>query len=235
VAGALDHHVDLAGIVAARVQDAAGTHSFRNGEAEFVDVRDGHVGGAERLGDLHGEQSDRAGAGHEHAVARGNARLAARPDADGQWLHKRAHVVRHAIGQRKREVLVDGHVVGEGPVDRRCGEERDVGAKVVPARPALAAAAAWDPRLKTHAIADRMLRDLRADCLDSSGGLVTQHERRPHNQVPDAAVLVPVDVRSAHADRSDSHEHLARPRRRNRTLLHHNLARANKHCRAIRQ
>jgi hypothetical protein len=89
----------------------------------LVDVGDGHVGGAERLRDLHREEPDRAGARHEHAGAGGDASLAARPDADGQRLHQRRDVVGHPVGQRGREVLVDGHEAGERPVDRRRREE----------------------------------------------------------------------------------------------------------------
>jgi hypothetical protein len=122
----------------------------------LVDIRDGHVGGAERLGDLHRQKPDRPGPRDEHAVAPGDACLAARPDADRQRLHERPDIVGHAVGQSEGEVLVDGHEVGEGPVDRRRREERDVDAEVVPAGSALAAAATRDTRLQAHAITDRV-------------------------------------------------------------------------------
>ena len=233
MARALDQHVHVrpaprpAGPCARPVRSATASRCW------FVSVTVTSVA-PKATRDLRGELADRPRAGDQHAVARAHAALAARPDADRQGLHQRAHVVRQRVGQREGEVLVDGHEVRERAVDRRRGEEHHVGAEVVAAGAALGAAAAGDARLERHAVARAMAGHLRADLDDAPGGLVPEHHRRAHDEVADAAVLVVVDVRAAHADGGDLDEHLARPRLGHGPLLDPDVARRVQHGGAVR-
>jgi hypothetical protein len=203
----------------ARGDGARRAGALRQREPVLVRVARHQLGRAERARDLEDEQPDRAGAGDQHAIAGAHAGLAARPDADRERLHQRALLVGQRVRQREREVLVDRDVVRERPVDGRRREDDDVGAEVVAAGAALAAAPARYARLERHAVADGVPARLLPERHDPAGGLVAEHERCAHDVVADPPVLVVVDVRAADADGADLDEHLARPGLGHRALL----------------
>jgi len=234
MAGALDEDVGL-GERLAGPERAGGARALGQLEAALVDVGDRRLDGPERQGGLHGQQADGAGARDQHAIAGAHAGPAAGPDADRQRLHQRAGLVGERVGQGEGEVLVDRDVVRERAVDRRRPEEHDVPAEVVPARPALAAAPTRHARLERHAIADGVAGGVLPERDHPAGGLVAQHERRPHHGRADPAVLVVVDVGPAHAHRRDLDQDLAQPGRRHRPLLHPHVAGRVQHGGSVRR
>ncbi len=209
---ALDQRIEVVAQVVVGAGSLRGAGAAGELEPVRVDVGDGDVGRAERDRGLHRQLADRPGAGDQHLVARGDARLAAGPHADRQRLHQRALLVGELVGEREREVLVDRHELRERAVDRRRGEEDDVGAEVVAAGAALAAAPTRHARLERHAVADGVLRGALAELDHAARRLVPEDQRRLDDERADAAVLVVVDVGAADADRGDLDQHLARAR-----------------------
>ena len=143
----------------------------------------------------------------------------------GERLDQRARLVGDAVGEREREVLVDGDEVRERAVDRRRREEAHVLAEVVAAGAALAALAARHARLERHPVADGVARHPRADRHDPAGGLVAEDHRGLDDERADAPVLVVVHVGAADPDGGDLDEDLARPGLRDLARLDAQVAR----------
>ena len=189
-----------------------------------VGVADRHVRRPAGPGGVGAEQPDRSGAGHQHPVAGRDVGLASRPDPDRQRLDQGRRLVAHAVRHRVGADRVQHHVLGEGPMDRRRGEELDVRAQVVAPGQALPASAAGLLRLQRDPLTRRTVAHLGSDRPDGARRLVTQHQRLPHHEVGDPAVVEVVHVRPADADRGHLHQHLVWPGLGHRGWLDGDLA-----------
>ena len=129
------------------------------------------------LGDLHGHEPDRSGAGDEDPRRRCRPALAAGPDADREGFEEGGGLVEYGVGDRVGEGVVDHHELGERAVDRWCGVEPHVGAEVVAPGEALLAGAAGDTGLDRDALPDAAGVDICPDGLDDPGRLVAKDER----------------------------------------------------------
>jgi hypothetical protein len=172
------------------------------------DIGDGDLRRALGERHLHREEPDRSRARHQHVVAGPDVRLPAGPDAHRERLHQRASVVREVVRQRKREVLMDRHVVREGAVDGGRREEADVWAKVIVACPALAAGQIGNARFQCHPLTDLVFGGLFSHSHDGSHRLVAQDQGLAHDERADASFLVVVHVGAANADGPYLYEHL---------------------------
>ena len=186
--------------------------------------RDVDFGGAEGAGGLGGDDADRAGAGDQDAAAGLDLGAFAGPEADGERLDEGGRLVADAVRDVVGEVALDGHVFGEGAVDRRRGVELDVGAQVVPAGFALLAGAAGPLGFDGDPLADAGGVHGASDGGDPSGEFVAEDQRVVHDVVADPAVLVVVDVAAADADGGDLHQDLVRVELRDGQGFHGHVA-----------
>ena len=90
--------------------------------------------------------------GDEHAAADADLGLAGRPDADRQRLEQGGGLVRHGVGHRVGEGLVDDDELGERAVDGRRGVEAHARAEVVAPGEALLAGSARHAGLDRDAL-----------------------------------------------------------------------------------
>jgi hypothetical protein len=118
-----------------------------------------------------------------------------------------------------REGLVHDDVLGEGPVDRWCGEEPHVRAEVVAPRQTVLAGQVRQPGFHGYPLTGPGSRHAEPHLNDLAGRLVAQHQRILGNEAPDPTVIVIVRVRAAHADRTHPDEDLSRPGARLGPLL----------------
>jgi hypothetical protein len=110
-------------------------------------------------------------------------------------------------------------ILGEEAVRARRALVETVRAEVVVAALAVVALAAGEAWLQRHAVALPPPRHVGAHLHDLARRLVAQHGRRGEKPVADAALVVPVDVRTANANGLDVDEHLVRPGQGARALL----------------
>jgi hypothetical protein len=108
------------------------------------------------------------------------------------------------------EVLVDRDEACERPVVRWRRQEAYKRAEVVAPCPALSTAAARDARFQSNAIADVVSMGIPAELDDDTRCLVAEDDRRAHLILPDPAMLVVVDIGTAHAYGPHLYEHLVR-------------------------
>jgi len=132
--------------------------------------------GAERARRHRNAQPDRPRAEDDGGLARGEFAPPRRMDADGQRLHHRADLHRHAGRQGMGEVRRHGQIFQERALVRRRGEEMDVAAEVIAARFAEGTAPARPARLDRDRLADRPFRHAVAERDDLAGALVAEHE-----------------------------------------------------------
>ena len=170
--------------------------------------RDVDFGGAEGAGGLGGDDADGSGAGDQDAAAGLDVGAFAGPEPHGQRFDEGGRLVADAVRDVVGEVALDGHVFGEGAVDRRGGVELDVRAQVVASGLALLALAAGALGFDGDALADAGRVNGASDGGDPAGEFVAEDQRVVHHVVADPAVLVVVDVAAADADGGDLHQDL---------------------------
>src|SRR5690606_12998756 len=110
------------------------------------------------------------------------------------------HVRRYFVG----EVVIDEHVLREGPVDRPCTVEADLSAQVIAACLAEVASTAWGLRLDSYSRADPRGVDSVSHRCDLACCLVPQRQRTLHDDVTDRARLVEVRVGATHSNGCDA-------------------------------
>ena len=188
--------------------------------ARLVRVGHGDFGCAVGACELDHHDADRSRTGDEQLRSSADACLANRCDADRQRFAQRGGVIGDGVRHRVCERRADGHVIAEGPVDRRGAEEPHVRAQVVVAAAGLRAVRVGALRFDRHPLTDARGVDRLADADDRPRRFVAEHQRGVDDEAADPAVAVVVRVGPADADRRHPDQHVTRRRPWHRTLLH---------------
>ena len=183
---------------------------FRKLQPVLLDVDADDLARAQGLGHGATQQAHGPGAEDDDAVAVLDAGLLGDVHGDGERLHQRALLQRHARRQLVAKVLRQRVVLGQRAVVGRRGREGHVRAQVVLALLAAHAAPAGHAGFHGHLVAFFQRPHLVAHLHHGAGRLVAQHHGVLDDKVPDAPVLPVVDVGAADARVVDLEEHIVR-------------------------
>ena len=143
-----------------------------------------------------------------------------RVDGDAERLQHRPAGVADAVRQAVQEMVRPGHELTHGPVLAAVARELDAGAEIAVAVAAGPAGTARDGRVDRHPLAAP------GTVLDHAGGFVAEHQRGRQGRIADLALVPPVQVRAADADRGHPDQARPRPGLRDRLLAQPDIARS---------
>jgi hypothetical protein len=123
------------------------------------------------------------------------------------------------------EGLMNGDVLSKCAIDRRRCEKTHAWAKIVATRKTLWTRHIWYARLNRHAFANPTFADTVPDSYDDTRSLVAQDKWRLHHEIPYAAVLVVMSIRTTHTHCPDLHKDLSVRRFGHRAILQDDVPR----------
>jgi hypothetical protein len=150
--------------------------------------------GTEGPGNCAAQQANRPSSKNDDILSYCDARQLDRMHRYAQRLHQCTFFDRGVRWQTEAKVLWERVISRQRPVVWGCRRKLHERAEIVSPAATIVACLARYARLQGYAVATLDSRDLRADIYYLAGGLVAEHERLPHHELADLAVLPVVDL-----------------------------------------